>query len=213
MTLDQLVTASLETSYMVFVSGFCALVGGLPLGIALFLCGRARPRSRVYQALGLVVNASRSVPFIILLVAIIPLTRIIVGTSIGTTAALVPLSLAAIPFFARLTEAALMEIPTGLFDAANAMGANTFQLIRHVLLKEALGGIINALAVTLVNLVGYSAMAGAIGGGGLGDLAIRYGYQRFEVTTMLITIVVLIMLVQGIQVLGESAARWARKGS
>lgn len=210
MWLDQLLQASFDSAYMIALSGIGAVLGGLPLGVALFMSGRAQHR-RVYPVLSLSINIIRSVPFIILLVALMPLTRIVVGTSIGTTAALVPLTIAAIPFFARLVEGALLEIPTGMLDAAYAMGASPYQLVHGVLLREARGSIINAVTVTLVNLVGYSAMAGAIGGGGLGDLAIRYGYQRFDMTTMLVTIAVLVVLVQGIQIIGELASRRARR--
>ncbi len=214
MSLDLLLKASLETLYMVLVSGIFAALWGIPLGFALFIHGRSHTdkRSAIYHTLALLVNSSRSIPFIILMVAIIPFTRIIVGTSIGTTAAMVPLALAAIPFLARLVEGALMEVQAGLLEAAEAMGASSWQLMRRVLWPEALSGIINALTVTLVNLIGYSAMAGAIGGGGLGDLAIRFGYQRFDGAVMVITVLVLILMVQGIQYLGEYAARLARHG-
>lgn len=142
-------------------------------------------------------------PFIILLVAIIPLTRLIVGTSIGTIAAIVPLTVGCIPFIARLVEGALMEVPDGLLEAAKAMGAKPLQIIAKVLLPEALPGILNSIIITLVTLVNYSAMAGAIGGGGLGDVGIRYGYQRFDPTVMLVTVVILVVLVQLIQSAGE----------
>jgi D-methionine transport system permease protein len=212
MSLELLLKASLETIYMVFVAGSFAGLLGIPLGIALYIHspGKNLQRPAVYSALAFIVNASRSIPFIILMVAIIPFTRLLVGSSIGTTAAIVPLSLAAIPFMARLVEGALMEIPSGLIEAAEAMGASPMQLILRVLWPEALGGIANALTVTLVNLVGYSAMAGVIGGGGLGDLAVRFGYQRFDGTVMLLTVVVLIFIVQSIQALGNLAGRWLR---
>jgi len=209
MLLEQLFKATSETIYMVLVSSLFSSILGIPLGFALYLF-RKRPkqhRSLIYHGLAFLVNATRSIPFIILMVALIPLTRLVVGTSIGTNAALVPLTLAAVPFLARLVEACVLEVPYGVVEAALAMGASKAQLVCRVLWPEALGGIVNAVTVTAVNLVGYSAMAGAIGGGGLGDLAIRYGYQRFDVTVMLATIVVLIGLVQGIQSLGEY---WAR---
>lgn len=212
MSLEPLLRAALETLYMVFTSGFLAAAFGIPLGVMLFLSARSKPHSRIYHTLAFIINACRSVPFIILLVAVIPITRFLVGTSIGTSAALVPLTLAAIPFLARLVEGALMEIPSGLLEASLAMGASPQQLVRHVLLPEALGGITNAVTVTLVNLVGYSAMAGAIGGGGLGDLAIRFGYQRFDVGIMMATIGVLIVMVQGIQWMGDRVGIWARRG-
>lgn len=159
------------------------------------------------RILGVVVNVGRSVPFIILLVAIIPFTRLIVGTSIGTVAAIVPLTVGAIPFVARLVEGALLEVPSGLVEAAQAMGARPLQIVNKVLLPEALPGIVNAITITLVALVNYSAMAGAIGGGGLGDVGIRYGYQRFDPLVMLVTVVILVVLVQLIQSVGEHLVR------
>jgi D-methionine transport system permease protein len=212
MSFDPLLRASFETIFMVFLSGFLAALAGIPLGVALFLWGRKKSHRLLYHTLAFIINAFRSVPFIILLVFVIPLTRILVGTSIGTSAALVPLTLAAIPFLARLVEAALMEIPSGLLEASTAMGATARQLVQFVLLPEALGGITNAVTVTLVNLIGFSAMAGAIGGGGLGDLAIRFGYQRFDVSVMIATICVLIVMVQAIQLVGEIIGKWVRKG-
>ena len=159
------------------------------------------------RVLALVINATRSVPFIILMVAIIPFTRLIAQTSIGTTAAMVPLSVAAIPFMARIAENALREIDPGLITAARAMGASPLQIIVKVLLPESLPGLVAGVIVTLVSLVGYSAMAGAIGGGGLGDMGIRYGYQRFLPEVMLAVVVVLILLVQAMQSLGDWLVR------
>lgn len=211
MSLELFLKATTETIYMVLASGFLASLIGIPLGIALFISGQNQKHFLFYHQLAFIVNASRSIPFIILMVAVIPFTRLIAGTSIGTTAAIIPLTLAAIPFLARLIQAALLEISTGLLEAAQAMGASTMQLIRLVLWPEALSGFIHAITITLVNLIGYSAMAGAIGGGGLGDLAIRFGYQRFNAKIMIITIVILIIMVQGIQFLGERAAKVAKK--
>jgi D-methionine transport system permease protein len=159
------------------------------------------------KAVGGVVNAARSTPFIILLVAIIPFTRFIVGTSIGTWAAVVPLTLAAAPFIARLVETALREVDNGLVEAAQSMGASTWQIVCKVLLPEALPGIVAGLTISFVSLTGYSAMAGAVGGGGLGDLGIRYGYQRFLPDVMLAVVVILIVFVQLIQSLGDWAVR------
>lgn len=206
----ELINATLETLYMVLLSGVFAFVLGLPLGVLLFMTGRNQllPHPLLNQCLAIVVNITRSIPFIILMLAIIPLTRVVVGTSIGTNAAIVPLSLAAIPFFARLVENNLDELSSGLIEAGQAMGASPYQLIRTILLPEAKPGIINSITMTFINLVAYSAMAGAVGGGGLGDLAIRYGYQRFDVVIMLATIMILIVLVQGIQYLGD---RWAKR--
>nr|WP_321241380.1 methionine ABC transporter permease [uncultured Tolumonas sp.] len=194
-----------ETLWMVFASALFGTILGVPLGIALHITkpGQIAARPLLNKVLGTVVNVGRSVPFIILLVAIIPLTRLIIGTSIGTNAAIVPLAIGAIPFLARLVEGALMEIPAGLIEAAQAMGATHRQIIRKVMLPEALPGILNAVVITLVALVNYSAMAGAIGGGGLGDVGIRYGYQRFDPAIMLITVAILVILVQLIQSIGE----------
>ncbi len=194
-----------ETLWMVFASALFGTILGVPLGIALHITkpGQISAQPVLNKVLGTIVNVGRSVPFIILLVAIIPLTRLIVGTSIGTNAAIVPLAIGAIPFLARLVEGALMEIPAGLIEAAQAMGATHRQIIRKVMLPEALPGILNAVVITLVALVNYSAMAGAIGGGGLGDVGIRYGYQRFDPAIMLITVAILVILVQLIQSIGE----------
>lgn len=161
------------------------------------------------QALGIITNVGRSIPFIILMVAIIPFTRMLVGTSIGINAASVPLTIAAIPFVARLIEGALNEISPGLIESAQSMGATPWQIISKVLIPEARGGIITGLTITLVTLVSYSAMAGAVGGGGLGDLGIRYGYNRFNPTIMLITVVILVVMVQGFQSLGDYLVRKA----
>ncbi|MGL5335640.1 MAG: methionine ABC transporter permease [Enterovibrio sp.] len=198
-----------QTLLMVATAGFIGFLLGFPLGILLHL---TKPygllQNRFFNfLLSTIVNIGRSIPFIILLVVLIPLTRLIVGTSIGTTAAIVPLCIGAIPFIARLVEGALIEIPEGLVEAAQAMGASTFQIIMKVLLPEALPAIIHGATVTLVTLVGYSAMAGAVGGGGLGDVAIRYGYQRFDGTMMLITVVILVILVQLIQSIGDFFAK------
>jgi len=199
----------LETLLMVGVAGLFAMIFGIPLGVALIVTGNdgmlAHPL--LNKALGGIVNATRSVPFVILMVAIIPLTRLIAGTSIGTQAAIVPLAIAAIPFMARIAENAMREVDPGLIIAARAMGATPGQIIRKVLLPEALPGLIAATTVTLVSLIGYSAMAGAIGGGGLGDLGIRYGYQRFLPEVMLAVVVVLIALVQCMQSLGDWLVR------
>lgn len=194
-----------ETIYMSGLSGLMSFVFGIPLGVLLYITrpGRFMASPVLNMVLGAIVNATRSVPFIILMVAIIPFTRMLVGTSIGTTAAIVPLTLAAIPFVARIAEGAINEVPGGLIEAAQAMGATPLQIISRVLLPEARAGLINGMTITLVTLVGYSAMAGAIGGGGLGDLGIRYGYQRFDGVIMLATVVVLIVLVQLIQSAGD----------
>ena len=197
--------ALLETLYMVTVSGLVSAALGIPLGVLLHVTRSGQILSQPFfnRVLGAVVNAARSVPFIILMVAIIPLTRMIAGTSIGTTAAIVPLSLASIPFVARIAEGALNEVPSGLIEAAESMGATPLQIVTRVMLPEALAGLVHGMTLTLVTLVSYSAMAGAIGGGGLGDLGIRYGYQRFDPVIMIATVVVLIVVVQLIQSAGE----------
>lgn len=211
--LSSLWTATLETLYMVSVSALLAMVLGLPLGLLLVITDPSSvlPNPGINQILGTVINAGRSLPFIILLVAIIPLTRLIVGTTIGSTAALVPLTLSAIPFYARVAETSLLEVDRGLVEAAEAMGCNYWQIIRKVLIPEALPSLVLGLTIMIISLIGYSAMAGVVGGGGLGDLAIRYGYQRFNTTVMVITVVLLIVLVQLVQWLGDAIARRLRK--
>lgn len=207
--LDLILQATLDTLYMVAISGVISTLLGLPLGVLLYV---TRPRQILAQpvlnqTLSIITNIGRSIPFIILMVAIIPFTRMLVGTSIGINAASVPLTIAAIPFVARLIEGALNEVSPGLVESAQSMGATPWQIIRKVLIPEARGGIITGLTITLVTLVSYSAMAGAVGGGGLGDLGIRYGYNRFNPTIMLITVVILVVLVQGFQSLGDYLVR------
>lgn len=204
-----LLQALWETLYMVAASGSLSFLLGIPLGILLYSTrpGRISENHLANTCLASIVNAGRSIPFIILMVAIIPLTRLLTGTSIGTTAAIVPLTIAAIPFVARIAEGALNEVPLGLVEAAQSMGASPFQIVVRVLLPEARPGLINGMTITSVTLVSYSAMAGAIGGGGLGDLGIRYGYQRFDGAIMLATVIVLISLVQLIQAAGDRIQR------
>ncbi|MBZ4689241.1 MAG: methionine ABC transporter permease [Cereibacter changlensis] len=211
--INLLIESTLQTLYMVAVSGLLGAVFGLPLGVYLATSQRGELLSSplVNKVLGLVVNALRSVPFIILVVAIIPFTRAIAGTSIGTTAAIVPLTLAAIPFIARLIENAIREVDSGLIEAARAMGATPFQIIVKVLVPEALPGIALGLTLALVSLIGFSAMVGAVGGEGLGDLGIRYGYQRFMPEVMAAVVVILIVLVQLVQSCGEWIARLVDK--
>jgi D-methionine transport system permease protein len=198
-----------ETVVMVGISGAVGSLIGIPLGVYLHLTGAGGvlPKPGVHHGLGVVVNSVRSTPFIILLVAVIPFTRWITGSSIGTAAAVVPLTLAAAPFVARLVESALREVEHGLVEAAQAMGASTSQIVFKVLLPEASPGIVAAVTITLVSLTGYSAMAGAIGGGGLGDLGIRFGYQRFLPDVMLAVVVVLIVFVQLVQSAGDRLVR------
>ncbi|MBB3214289.1 D-methionine transport system permease protein [Herbaspirillum sp. Sphag1AN] len=207
--LDLFIGSFGETLMMVGISGILGAVVGIPLGIALHLTDRhgILPNTIFNRFAGLLVNAVRSTPFIILLVAVIPLTRFFVGTSIGTAAAIVPLTIASAPFIARLVETALREVDHGLVEAAQAMGATTWQIIYKVLVPEAFAGIVAGLTITFVSLVGYSAMAGAIGGGGLGDLGIRYGYQRFLPEVMLAVVLILIVFVQLVQTLGDILVR------
>ncbi|HEX2548740.1 MAG TPA: methionine ABC transporter permease [Gammaproteobacteria bacterium] len=209
-----ILNATLQTLYMVALSGIIAAIVGIPLGVILYVTRKDNilPHPKLHHVLATLVNITRSIPFIILMVSIIPFTRFVVGTSIGTNAAIVPLSISAMPFIARIVENAILEVQKGLIEAATAMGANSLQIITKVLIPEALPGIINGLTLTLIALIGYSAMAGAIGGGGLGDLAIRYGYQRFDYQIMLITIAIMIILVQLVQMLGDHLSKWYARG-
>jgi len=206
--LDLLIPATLETLYMVIISTVFTAFFGLPLGIILVVTstGHLLENAKLNTALSYVVNMTRSLPFIILMIFIIPFTRLVVGTSIGTNAAIVPLVVAAIPFFARIVESALLEVDGGVIEAATAMGASPFEIITRVLIPEGLPSLILGTTLTIINLLGYSAMAGAVGGGGIGDLAIRYGYHRFQTDVMFMTIVVLVVLVQLIQASGNLIA-------
>ena len=202
-----------ETVYMVAVSMIVASAIGIPLGVLLLATGKNQVLELgiANKTLSSIVNCVRSIPFIILMVAIIPFTRLIVGSSIGTTAAIVPLIIASIPLIARLVETSLREVPYGLIEAALSMGATPYQIIRRVLLPEAMPSIVAQLTTVIIVLIGESAMAGAVGGGGLGDLAIRYCYQRFNPEVMLATVIVLIVLVQVIQFLGNMLAKKLNK--
>ncbi|EJL6522848.1 methionine ABC transporter permease [Vibrio cholerae] len=206
---DLLLTATWQTLYMVAIAGAVGFALGIPLGVILHTTKKEGLLENLplNRALGAVVNIGRSVPFLVLMVAIIPVTKLVVGTFIGTTAAIVPLTIGAIPFVARLIESALLEVPTGLVEAAQSMGATPLQIIRKVLLPEALPTILNSVTITLVTLVSYSAMAGTVGGGGLGDVAIRYGFHRYDITIMAVTVVMLIVLVQIIQSIGDALVR------
>jgi D-methionine transport system permease protein len=205
--------ATVETFYMVGISALVAVFLGLPLGLLLVMTnpGNILDAPKVNQVLSAIVNTGRSFPFIILLVVLTPLTRLIVGTSIGSTAALVPLTLAAIPFFARIAETSILEVDKGLVEAAEAMGCNYWQIVLKVLIPEALPSLVLGVTILIVSLLNSSAMAGAVGGGGLGNLAIQYGYQRFDVGVMFATIIILIILVQLIQLLGDLLARQIRR--
>lgn len=210
---DQYLDALNETVYMVGVSLFIGALLGIPLGVALVLTRRGglTPNRFVYTVLNVVVNIVRSVPFIILMVAIVPLTRIIAGSSIGSTAALVPLTIYIAPFIARVIETALLDVDPGILEAAESMGATLGQTIRRFLLPEAKSSITLAITTATVGLIGATAMAGTIGGGGIGDLAVSYGYQQFDTFAILATVIILIIVVQAIQSLGNWLARRARK--
>ncbi|QER39458.1 ABC transporter permease [Acinetobacter suaedae] len=207
--IDLLLTGTTDTLIMVGVSAILSFLIGLP--IALILVSTADfgiyPSKKINQSLGWVINITRSVPFLILMVALIPFTRWIVGTSYGVLAAIVPLTIAAIPFFARIAEVSLREVDQGLIEAAQAMGCNRKQILWHVLLPEALPGIVAGFTVTIVTMISSSAIAGAIGAGGLGDIAYRYGYQRFDMQVMLAVILVLIVLVMLVQTTGDHIAK------
>lgn len=210
----QIIAGSLgETLYMVGVSCALAVVFGLPIGVVLVTTERKGilENPGVNQVFGVVVNIGRSIPFVILMVAIMPFTRLLTGTSIGTTAAIVPLTVAAIPFVARMVETSLREVDQGVIEAAQAMGASPWEIISKVLIPEAMPSLISGVTITAINLIGYSTMAGAIGGGGLGDLAVRYGYQRFRGDVMFATVVILVLLVQGVQMFGGTLARRVEK--
>jgi D-methionine transport system permease protein len=207
--LPELWVAIGQTGLMLAIGLAAALVIGGPLGIALFLLspGQSLAHRPSFTVLSWVVNTVRSFPFIILLVALVPITRSIAGTSIGPTAAAVPLSFAAIPYFARLVEQSLRDVPKGVIEAAHAMGASEWQIVWHVLLVEARSGLVLGLTVLAISFLSYSAVAGVVGGGGIGDLAIRYGYYRFQTDVMVLTVAVLVVLVQLIQFTGNTLAR------
>jgi len=206
MSFDLLVATG-ETIYMVTLSSLFAIMLGLPLGTLLYTSATIKPNKKLNNFIASLINISRSIPFIILLVALIPFTRLVVGTSIGINAAIVPLTLGAAPFFARLVDNAYKSLSPGLIETSFSMGASTWQTIRLILLPEAMPALIHAVTVTAITLINYSAMAGTVGGGGLGDLAIRYGYQRFNVVIMLATVSILIILVQLLQMSGDYLAR------
>ncbi|KAB2329539.1 ABC transporter permease [Cytobacillus depressus] len=210
---DLIIKAVIQTIQMVGFSFIFSIVLGLPLGILLFVTrkGQILENQPFFAVLNAIINIFRSVPFIILLVAIIPVTRFIVGTSIGTSAAIVPLVFYAGPYIARLVESSLLEVDEGVLEAANAMGATPFQTIFRFLLPEALSSLVVNFTIATIGLIGASAMAGTVGGGGIGDLAITYGYQRFDTTTMIITVVILIVMVQGLQSFGNILSKKIRR--
>lgn len=205
-SLPELWTALGETSWMVLLSFLLTAVFGTAIGVLLRLWAPdgLRPNAWVYRVVGAIVNIFRSLPFLILLIAVIPFTRMVVGTAYGPTAAVVPLAIGAIPFFARVVESALREVAPGKIEAARVMGASTWQIVWKVLLPEAMSPLISGATLTLVMLIGYSAMAGTIGGGGVGDFAIRYGYQRFNTPVLMVSVVVLVVVVQLIQSIGDA---------
>jgi len=206
---DMLPKAAYETVFMTFISTVFASILGLPLGTYLYSSSPAglNPQRIAYNVLSRIVNLFRSLPFIILMILLIPVTRFIVKTSIGSAAAIVPLSIAAAPFVARLVESALSEVDKGVLNAARAMGSTNFQIIRKVLIPEAMPALVSGLALTIINLIGYSAMAGAIGGGGLGNLAISYGYNRFRTDVTIATVIIILILVEAVQITGTLISR------
>lgn len=203
--LELLMSAFIETIYMVFFATIFSVIMGLPLGLLAVVTGRGHimEMPRLNKVLDITINVFRSFPFIILMILVLPLSRIIVGTTIGSTASIVPLSISAAPFVARIVEGAVKEVDRGLLEASKSLGASSREIIFKVLLPEAMPSLIHGLIITIISLVGYSAMAGAIGGGGLGDLAIRYGYQRFRVDIMVVSVASIILVVQGIQFVGN----------
>ncbi|MBA0166015.1 MULTISPECIES: methionine ABC transporter permease [Pectobacterium] len=209
----ELVFAFGETFTMVCISTLCAVIFGLPLGIAIYVTDRHLfwQNRFIYLVSTILVNIIRSIPFVILLVLLLPLTQLLLGNTIGPVAAAVPMSVAAIAFYARLVDSALREVDPGIVEAAEAFGASPTRIIATVLLPEALAGLLRGLTITLVSLIGYSAMAGIVGGGGVGDLAIRFGYYRYETEVMVVTVIALVVLVQIVQTLGDLLSRRANK--
>lgn len=211
--IERVWAAVLDTLLMVGVSASLTLLGGIPLAVLLVASapGGILESPRIHRVLGSVINGFRATPFIVLLVALIPFTRLVTGTTIGIWAAIVPLTISATPFFARICEVSLRAVDPGLIEAAQAMGCRRWHIVRHVLLPEALPGIVGGFTITLVALISSSAMAGAVGAGGLGDLAIRYGYQRFDTTLMVVVIAILIAMVGIIQLTGDRYVRWLQE--
>lgn len=204
-----LLNGSLETLYMVGLSALFTVLIGLPLGVLLFISRNKglAPMPKLNALLGTIINVGRSLPFIVLLIALIPFTRLLIGTTLGSTAAVVPVTIGAFPFFARLTETALDEVDYGRIEAILSMGGNLWHVIAKALLPEALPTLLAGITLTVVMLIGFSSMAGVIGGGGLGDLAIRYGYQRFNNQVMFGTVIILVVMVQGVQMVGDRLVR------
>ncbi|ADK13707.1 MULTISPECIES: methionine ABC transporter permease [Clostridium] len=212
-TISQIYTAILQTLYMIFIPLLIGSVVGTLLGVLMVV---TRPNGilenkYIYNVLNPIVNIFRSLPFIILMVAIVPFTKLIVGSSIGTSAALVPLTIFITPYIARLVENSILEVDSGTIEAAEAMGATSFQIIWHFLLPEAMGSLVLSLTTATIGLIGATAMAGTVGGGGIGDVAISYGYERFDTEVMVITVILLIIFVQFIQTIGNVIARKVRR--
>ena len=204
-TTSMIVTGIGETLLMVFFSTIFGYIFGLPLGVILFMSDKdgIKPNSKLYRVLDIIVNIGRSIPFLILLILIIPFTKLIVGKSYGTVATIVPLTVSAIPFIGRMVESSLKEVDKGVIEAAQSMGASTLTIITRVLLLEARPSLINGATICLGTIIGYSAMAGTVGGGGLGDIAIRYGYYRYQTDIMIVTVVIIVLLVQVFQLIGN----------
>lgn len=205
----ELINSIGQTLYMVFFSTIFAIIIGLPIGILLFITEKDNiaENALVNVTLNTVTNIFRSIPFVILFVAILPFTRLVAGSAVGTRAAIVPLTIAAAPFFARVSESSFREIDRGLIESSLAMGTSNFQIVSRVLIPETLPSLVQSVTTTIINLVGYSAMVGAFGGGGLGDLAIRYGYYRFQTDIMVVCVIVIVVLVQVIQLIGNIISR------
>lgn len=213
MVISMLLTSTLETLYMVFFSMIFSLILGFPIGVLLVITKEKNicEMKKFNSVIQIIINMARSFPFIILMILLFPLSRIVVGTTIGATAAIVPLSIAAAPFVARIVEGALLEVDSGLIEASQSMGANNWTIIFKVMLPECFTSLVHGITVTIINLIGYSAMAGTIGAGGLGDLAIRYGYLRFKLDIMIYSIIIIIILVQVIQTTGNYIANRRKK--
>lgn len=198
-----------ETLYMVLVSTILGYVFGLPLGVGLAVTDKTgiKPNSKIYRVLDFIVNIGRSIPFLILLILIIPFTKFLVGKSYGTAATIVPLTVSAIPFIGRMVESSIKEVDHGVIEAAQSMGASTFTIIRKVLIGESRISLINGATIAIGTIIGYSAMAGTVGGGGLGDIAIRYGYYRYQSEVMIVTVIIIVVMVQLFQFIGNTLAR------
>ena len=208
-TINMIITGVGETLLMVVLSTAFGYMFGLPLGVILYSSDKdgIKPNAKLYRVLDIVVNIGRSIPFIILLILIIPFTRLLVGKSYGTAATIVPLTVSAIPFIGRMVESSLKEVDKGVIEAATSLGATNFQIITKVLLVEALPSLINGATICIGTIIGYSAMAGTVGGGGLGDIAIRYGYYRYQTDIMFVTVVIIVLLVQAFQYIGTTIAK------